>query len=110
MTLSSHTPFPNLFSVHYKFPENEAILRKLIILDKLVFNILECLMNNIEKRIDIYVEESGKLEWGKPLKNMPLFTIKEIELHRKSSSKIPGLAIVKILDGGKKFKEERYIC
>ena len=75
-TLSSHTPFPNLFSVHYKFPENEAILRKLIILDKLVFNILECLMNNIEKRIDIYVEESDKLEWGKPLKNMPLFTIK----------------------------------
>ena len=67
-------------------------------------------MNNIEKRIDIYVEESDKLEWGKPLKNMPLCTIKEIELHRKSSSKIPGLAIVKILDGGKKFKEERYIC
>ena len=40
---------------------------------------------------------------------MPLFTIKEIELHRKSSGKIPGLAIVKTLDRGKKFKEERYI-
>ena len=73
-------------------------------------NILECLMNNIEKRSDIYVEESDKLEWGKPLKNMPLFPMKEIELHRKSSGRIPGLAIVKILDGGKKFKEERYIC
>ena len=44
-------------------------------------------MNNIEKRIDIYVEESDKFEWEKSLKNMPLFTIKEIELHRKSSEK-----------------------
>ena len=72
-------------------------------------NILECLMNNIEKRIDIYLEESDKFEWGKSLKNMLLFTIKEIELHRKSSGKLPGLAIVKTLDRGKKFKEERYI-
>ena len=72
-------------------------------------NILECLMNNIEKRIDIYVEESDKIEWGKSLKNMLLFTIKEIELHRKSSCKLPGLAIVKTLDHGKEFREERYI-
>ena len=72
-------------------------------------NILECLMNNFEKRINIYVEGSDKFEWGKSLKNMPLFTIKEIELHRKSSGKIPGLAIVKTLDRGKKFKEERHI-
>ena len=40
---------------------------------------------------------------------MPLFTIKEIDLQRKRSSKIPGLAIVETLDCGKKFKEERYI-
>ena len=60
-------------------------------------NILECLMNKIGKRIDIYVKESDKLEWGKSLKNMPLFTMKEIKLHRKSSGKIPGLAIVKNL-------------
>ena len=50
-------------------------------------NILEYLMNNIEKRIDFYVEESDKFELGKLLKNVPLFTIKEIELHRKSSGK-----------------------
>ena len=72
-------------------------------------NILECLMNNIEKRIDIYVKESDKFEQGKPLENMPLFNIKETELHRKSSGKIAGVAMVKTLDGGKKFKEERYI-
>ena len=58
-------------------------------------SILECLMNNIEKRIDIYVKEKDKFEWGKSLKNMPLFTIKEIELHKKSSGKITDLAIVK---------------
>ena len=40
---------------------------------------------------------------------MALFTIKDIELHRKSSGKIPGLTIVKTLDRDKKFKEERYI-
>ena len=40
---------------------------------------------------------------------MPLFTIKEIELHRKSSGKIPGLAIVKTLDRGINFTEEVYI-
>ena len=57
-------------------------------------SILECL-TNIEKRIDIQVEESDKFEWEKSLKNMLLFTIKEIELNRKGSSKIPGLAKVK---------------
>ena len=40
---------------------------------------------------------------------MPLFTLKEIKLHRKSSGKIPGLAIVKTLDRGENFKKERYI-
>ena len=63
-------------------------------------NIFECLMNNTEKRIDIYVKESYKFEWGKSLKKMPLFTTKEIELHRRSSGKIPGLAIMKTLDRG----------
>ena len=66
-------------------------------------SILECLTNNIEKRIDIYVEESDKFEWEK------LFTIKEIELKRKGSSKIPGLAKVKTFNRGKTFKEGRYI-
>ena len=35
-------------------------------------NILECLITNIEKRIDIYIEESEKFEWGKSLKNVLL--------------------------------------
>ena len=72
-------------------------------------NIFECLMNNIEKRINIYIEESDKFKQGKSLNNMPLFTLKEIELHRKSSGKIPGLAIVKTLDRGENFKKKRYI-
>ena len=32
-----NTSFPNLFSVDYKFPENEAILRKLITFDKVTW-------------------------------------------------------------------------
>ena len=36
---------------------------------------------------------------------MSFFAIKEIEMHWKSSQKIPGLSIiVKTLDGGRKFK------
>ena len=38
---------------------------------------------------------------------MPLFSIKEIEIHRKSIGK--GSAIIKTLDRGRKFKEERYL-
>ena len=39
---------------------------------------------------------------------MSFFTIKETEMHWESSRKIPGLSIiVKTLDRGRKFKEER---
>ena len=39
---------------------------------------------------------------------MSVFTIKEIEMHRESNRKIPGLPIiVKNLDRGRKFKKER---
>ena len=39
---------------------------------------------------------------------MPVFTIKEIEDHRKSSGK-NGQSIIKTRDRGRKFKEERYL-
>ena len=39
---------------------------------------------------------------------MSLFTVKEIEMYWETSRKIPGLSIiVKTLDCGKKFKEDR---
>ena len=39
---------------------------------------------------------------------MSFFTIKEIKMHWESSREKPGLSIiVKILDRGRKFKEER---
>ena len=66
-------------------------------------------MNNIEEKLDINVEESEKFEWGKSIKNMPLFTIKETKLLRKSSGKIPGLVVVQTSDRGAKFKEVRYV-
>ena len=66
-------------------------------------------MNNIEEKLDINVEESEKFEWGKSIKNMPLFIIKETKLLRKSSGKIPGLAVVQTSDRGAKFKEVRYV-
>ena len=45
--------------------------------------------------------------WGKSLEMLPQFTIKEIEQHRQSSGKTPESAIIKILDRGLKFKNER---
>lgn len=47
--------------------------------------------------------------WGKSLKNLPPFTIKEIEKHRLKCGKTPESAIIKTLDRGRKFKVERYI-
>ena len=53
--------------------------------------------------------ENDLSEWGKCLKEMPLFTIKDIEEHRLNSGKTRDTAIIKTLDRGRKFKEERYI-
>ena len=47
--------------------------------------------------------------WSKDLTHMPPFTIKEIEKHRVNSGKNTGISVIKTLDRGKKFKEERYI-
>ena len=47
--------------------------------------------------------------WGKSLLKMPVFTLKEIENHRKNSGKGKGVAIIKTLDRGRRFKDKRYI-
>ena len=68
-------------------------------------------VQNIDDEIELLVEKKvnqSEKEWGKCLKEMSVFTIREIENHRikrgKSSS-----AIMKKTDRGKRFKEERYI-
>ena len=74
------------------------------------------LLKNIDEDIDIIVEgisnttrTNEKDSWSKSLKNLPVFTIKEINQHRLSSGKRKGSAISKTLERGRKFKEERYI-
>ena len=54
---------------------------------------------NIDDEIEI-------VEWGKCLKEMPVFTITEIENHRIKSGKSRS-TIMKTTDCGKRFKEER---
>ena len=49
-----------------------------------------------------------EIEWSKSLKDMPAFTIKEIELHRQNSGKSEA-SIIKTLERGRKFKNERYL-
>ena len=41
--------------------------------------------------------------------NFPSFTIKEIEEHRLKSGKTPESSIIKTLNRGRQFKNERYI-
>ena len=47
---------------------------------------LQCLFKSIEKSIPINLDER-KIEWGKSLKGMLVFTVREIEDHKKESGK-----------------------
>lgn len=62
---------------------------------------------NNEETVVASSKNGEETSWGKSLKEMPLFSIKEIEIHRQSSGKRN--AINKTLDRGRKFKEERYL-
>lgn len=87
----------------------------------------QLLLLDIENRISIFIDSSSnsnsisadgkslsnnslqELSWGKSISEMPLFGVKDIEKHRINSGKTPGTAIIKTLERGKKFKEERYV-
>ena len=49
-----------------------------------------------------------KIEWGKSLEGMPVFTVREIENHKKESGK-NGATIEKTSERGLQFKNERYL-
>ena len=70
-------------------------------------NIIEIATAN--GRSDMNAAVNMETFWGKSLEMLPQFTIKEIEQHRQLSGKTPESAIIKTLDRGWKFKNERYI-
>ena len=47
---------------------------------------LQCLLKNIEESIPINFDEQ-KIEWGKSLEGIPVFTVRKIEDHKKESGK-----------------------
>lgn len=61
------------------------------------------LLQNIENPIQLLHESAENMieSWSKSLKDLPLFTIKEIDQHRLNSGKNPGTAIIKTLKGEK---------
>ena len=68
-------------------------------------------VQNIDDEIEIVVEKKvnqREKEWGKCLKEMPAFTIREIENYRIKSGKSSS-ATMKTADCGKRFKEQRYL-
>ena len=66
---------------------------------------IDLLLKNAEREIDIVVKRIvDEKNWGKLLDGMPIFTIREIEIHRQNSGKIPGVSIIKTLERGRKFK------
>ena len=50
-----------------------------------------------------------RISWSKSSSELPLFTIRNIEQHRKLSGKIKGLPIEKTLVRGRKFMREGYL-
>ena len=70
--------------------------------------IFSYLVNNLDKNIEIFVVKKDQEAWSKSLKELPLFTIKEIEHYRLKSGKNQH-SIIKTRDRGRKFKEERYL-
>ena len=70
--------------------------------------ILNELLQNTERCIEIIIEKEQNIEWTKDLTNLPLFTKREIELHRKKSGKNER-SIIKTRDQGLKFKNEGYV-
>ena len=58
----------------------------------------------VEKKVN-----QSEKEWGKCLKEMPVFTIREIENHRIKSGKRSS-ATMKRTDRLKRFKEKRFSC
>ena len=66
-------------------------------------------MATANTRSDMNAAVNMKTSWGKSLEMLPQFTIKEIERRRQLSGKTPESAIVKTLERGRKFKNERYI-
>ena len=57
----------------------------------------------VEKKVN-----QSEKEWGKCLKEILVFTIREIENHRVKSGK-SNTAIMETTDCGKRFKEERHL-
>jgi len=49
-------------------------------------NIISFLANNVEEELDIFLIKAPENQiWNKSLSGLPIFTIKEIERHRKKS-------------------------
>ena len=68
-------------------------------------------VQNIDDEIEIVVEKKvseNEKEWGKCLREMPVFTVREIENRRVKSGESSS-AIMKTTDRGKRFKEERHL-
>ena len=66
-------------------------------------------MATANTRSDMNAAVNMETSWGKFLEMLPQFTIKEIEQHEQLTGKTPESAIIKTLDRGRKFKNERYI-
>ena len=65
---------------------------------------------NISIVVENKVEPSSNECETRCLKYLPVFTLKDINLHRLSSGKGKNTVISKTLERGRKFKNEGYLC
>ena len=69
--------------------------------------ILQILLESIAESIPINFDEQ-KIEWRKSLEGIPVFTVREIEDHKKESGK-NGATIEKTSESGLQVKERDFI-
>ena len=75
-------------------------------------DLIEIMLRNVNEEIKITkatsASQNNENSWSKSLDGLPMFTIREIEEHRRKSGKNNN-SIMKTTERGKKFKEERYL-
>ena len=72
-------------------------------------NISELLLQNINEPLPVEIHLEKPMTWGKSLSTLPIFTMREIDLHVKKCGKLKGKSISKSSVRGRVFKLERFL-
>lgn len=72
-------------------------------------NIFSLLLKNINDPLPLYTQLDKARIWDKSQSNLPIFTMREINLHVRKCGKLNGKSITKTSIEGRLFKRERFL-